>query len=220
MLLGTVDERFDTAHGEGYLEAISGGTPPGDLTEKVAHPGWLLRRAKNRILSRNVEMGPWMHVESNTQQLGLVHDGEAISTRGRVTDVFERGGHKFVTIDVVVYTSGVPALRVGHTAIYEPRRSSGALFNPSERRRVCYGPTMRPCMAPVTGEFAVMESTTTSSSASPGWSALVPAGQHGVTVATAGHEVVGDEPDRVAGPHQHFGSAAGRDLPDVRDDRG
>ena len=38
-------------------------------------PGWLLRRA-NRILSRNVEMGPWMHVESTVQQLDLVfHEG-------------------------------------------------------------------------------------------------------------------------------------------------
>jgi hypothetical protein len=120
-LLGTVDERFDAARAEEYLDAI-GETLPAYRDERIAHPGWLLRRA-NRILSRNVEMGPWMHVESNVQQIGLVHDGEAVSTRGRVTDVFERGGHKFVTIDVVVYASGVPALRVGHTAIYEPRRT-------------------------------------------------------------------------------------------------
>ena len=88
--------------------------------EKIAHPGWLLRRA-NRILSRNVEMGPWMHVESTVQQLDLVYDGEAVSTKGRVTDVFERGGHRFVTIDVVVFASDRPAVHVEHTAIYEPR---------------------------------------------------------------------------------------------------
>ena len=117
----TVDERFDAAHAEEYLDAI-GETLPVYRAEKVAHPGWLLRRA-NRILSRNVEMGPWMHVESNVQQLGLVHDGDAVSTRGRVTDVFERGGHKFVTIDVVVYASDRARGSVEHTAIYEPRRS-------------------------------------------------------------------------------------------------
>ncbi len=119
--LGTVDEQFDAARAEEYLDAI-GETLPVYRAEKVAHPGWLLRRA-NRILSRNVEMGPWMHVESDVQQLGLVHDGDVVSTKGRVTDVFERGGHRFVTIDVVVYASDRAAVHVEHTAIYEPRRS-------------------------------------------------------------------------------------------------
>jgi hypothetical protein len=117
--LGTVDEQFDAARAEEYLDAI-GETLPVYRTEKVAHPGWLLRRA-NRILSRNVEMGPWMHVESNVHNLAPVHDGEHISTRGVVSDVFERGGHKFVTLDVVVYASDRPAVHIEHAAIYEPR---------------------------------------------------------------------------------------------------
>ena len=122
-ILGTVDEQFDAARAEEYLDAI-GETLPVYRDEKIAHPGWLLRRA-NRILSRNVEMGPWMHVESNVQQLGLVHDGEAVSTRGRVTDVFERGGHRFVTIDVVVLCVRPPrGARRAHCDLRTPSRRS------------------------------------------------------------------------------------------------
>ena len=91
--------------------------------EAIAHPGWLLRTA-NHLLASNVVLGPWIHVESSVRHLGLVHDGDRVSTRGRPQSVFERKGHRLVTLDVlIVANESRPVMQVTHTAIFEPRRS-------------------------------------------------------------------------------------------------
>jgi acyl dehydratase len=87
---------------------------------RIAHPGWLLRDA-NRVLSANVRLGPWIHVESVTQHHGVVHDGDTVTTRGRVTGEWERKGHRFVELDVGVLEGDRLVARVVHTAIYRPR---------------------------------------------------------------------------------------------------
>ena len=50
-------------------------------SEGVAHPGWVLRDA-NYVLSANVRLGPWIHVESVVQHLDVVADGEEVGCRG------------------------------------------------------------------------------------------------------------------------------------------
>lgn len=91
--------------------------------EGIAHPGWLLRDA-NYVLSANVRLGPWIHVESNVRHFDVVRDGDTVSARALVTDEFERRGHRFVTLDVL-HLAGpggdVPVARTEHTAIYRPR---------------------------------------------------------------------------------------------------
>ena len=77
------------------------------------------------MLVANARLGPWIHVSSAVRHLGLVHDGDQLSTRARLTDDFERKGHKFVVLDVLIVADLVrPVVRVEHTAIYEPRRST------------------------------------------------------------------------------------------------
>jgi hypothetical protein len=76
------------------------------------------------VLSRNVRLGPWIHVESAAQHHGLVHDGESISTSAIVTAEWEHKGHRFVTLDVAMIVAHGVATRVTHTAIYEPRQVS------------------------------------------------------------------------------------------------
>jgi len=91
--------------------------------ERVAHPGWLLRLA-NRVLATNVRLGPWIHVESHTQHLGLLRDGERVGARSLVTREWEKGGHRFVELDVLLARfsdNGGPVARIAHTAIYQPR---------------------------------------------------------------------------------------------------
>lgn len=85
----------------------------------VAHPAWLLRQA-NRVLAANVRLGPWIHVGSAVQHLGLVRDGDRVSVRARVAALYERKGHEFVDLDVVMLTDR-PVVTVRHTAIYRPR---------------------------------------------------------------------------------------------------
>ena len=98
-------------------------TLPLYAAEGIAHPGWLLRFA-NSALSRNVVLGPWIHVSSDLALLGTVPDGETVEARSVVLDEFERKGHRFVTLDVAISADDRPVQRITHTAIYRPRRHS------------------------------------------------------------------------------------------------
>lgn len=87
----------------------------------VAHPGWLLREA-NHVLSSNVALGPWIHVESVTQHHGVVGDGDMVEARATVSREWERKGHRFVELEVgVIANADRVVARVAHTAIYRPR---------------------------------------------------------------------------------------------------
>lgn len=119
-VLGALDVRFDASLGDAYLDAI-GETLPVYREQGIAHPGWLLAQA-NYVLAANVTLGPWIHVESDVRHLGLVHDGDLLSTRAVVLGTSERRGHRFVDLDVVIVADGLrPVLRARHTAIYQPR---------------------------------------------------------------------------------------------------
>ena len=92
---------------------------------RVAHPGWLLRDA-NRVLSANVRLGPWIHVESVAQHHGVVHDGDMVHARATVTREWERKGHRFVELDTGLLDGGDRLVaHVVHTAIYRPRPKDG-----------------------------------------------------------------------------------------------
>jgi acyl dehydratase len=121
-VLGALDVGFHAEMAQAYLEAVNETLPVyGD--EGVAHPGWLIAQA-NYVLSANVVLGPWIHVESEVRHFGLVRDGDTVSTRARVNSTFERRGHRFVELDVLILTDR-PVLRARHVAIYEPRPVAG-----------------------------------------------------------------------------------------------
>ena len=104
-----------------YLADVRATSPV--FTERgVAHPGWLLRDA-NYVLSANVRLGPWIHVESAVQHHGLVRDGQEVTARAIVTKEWEQKGHRFVELDVLHLADLHPVARTTHTAIYRPRGS-------------------------------------------------------------------------------------------------
>jgi acyl dehydratase len=89
----------------------------------VAHPGWLIRAA-NEILATNVKLGPWIHVSSQVTYAATAGDGDVLTTRGRVVETFERKGHKFVDLDVLVVANDTtPVMHARHQAIFEPRKT-------------------------------------------------------------------------------------------------
>ena len=93
-------------------------------TARVAHPGWLLRRA-NDVLASNVRLGPWIHVGSEVRHHAVVADGDTVDARATVTREWERKGHRFVELDVGVFSGGETLVaRIVHTAIYRPRPAS------------------------------------------------------------------------------------------------
>jgi acyl dehydratase len=117
---GSLEFGFHSEHAPSYLDDV-GETLAIYENERIAHPGWLLRSA-NYVLTSNARLGPWIHVSSSVQHHGLVHDGDEVSTRARVVDDFDKKGHKFVVLDVLMITNFTTAvMRVEHTAIYEPR---------------------------------------------------------------------------------------------------
>ena len=120
-LLGSWEATFHAEHAPAFLDEIGE-----DLSlyrdGGPAHPGYLLLAA-NWILVANVHLGPWMHVGSDVTNYGVVDDGDRVSTRGRVVRLFERKGHRFVDLDLLMVANDVrPVLHVRHTAIYDIAR--------------------------------------------------------------------------------------------------
>jgi acyl dehydratase len=118
-VLGLAPHGFHADLAGAYLDDIRE-TLPLYIDEGVAHPGWILRDA-NYVLSANVRLGPWIHVESIVQHHGLVRDGDVVSARAVVTNQWERKGHQFVELDVIHLAGTRPVARTRHTAIYRPR---------------------------------------------------------------------------------------------------
>jgi len=118
--LGVYERRWHADKAQEYLDIVSDDLdlyrdPP------IAHPGWLLRGA-NYVLSQSVRLGPWIHVGSECRHHSVVTDDELVETRGLVVDLFEKGGHRFVSMDVLTSVDARPVTSVRHTAIYEPRQ--------------------------------------------------------------------------------------------------
>jgi acyl dehydratase len=94
--------------------------------EGLAHPGTILRLC-NWTLMQNVVLGPWIHVGSKLQNFAAARVGDELTLRARVTDNYERKGHRFVDLDALAIANGRTALaRIAHTAIYRPRQVDAA----------------------------------------------------------------------------------------------
>jgi acyl dehydratase len=122
-VLGSLEGVFDTREVESsYLAEVADDLAIYRGPGAVASSGYLIRSA-NTILATNVQLGPWIHVSSEVTHFGLVHDGEPLLVRGRVTGLFERKGHKFVNLDVLTLAGDSrPVMLVKHVAIYDVRK--------------------------------------------------------------------------------------------------
>jgi hypothetical protein len=118
--LGSLSTSITRAEAVSQLTEV-GETTPVYSREQLVHPGHLLRFADS-LIAANVDLPPWMHVGSVFQHHGLVHWDERISVRARVVQTFERKGHDFVQLDVLMLgEDGSPRFRVRpYTAIYRP----------------------------------------------------------------------------------------------------
>jgi hypothetical protein len=91
-----------------------------------AHPAFSLGLA-NTALSANVRLGPWIHVQSDVRHFAAIPLGSQLVVESRVRDLFERGGHEFVDLDVAVFLApDTPALAAEHRAIYRLRPPEGS----------------------------------------------------------------------------------------------
>jgi hypothetical protein len=91
-------------------------------TRGFVHPGILLRQC-NRIFSEHFILGPWIHVASDITTYRPCQVGETLEIRGVPVQKFEKKGHEFVLLDVLIHTAGEAVQRVKHTCIFRPRQS-------------------------------------------------------------------------------------------------
>lgn len=92
--------------------------------EGLVHPGIMLRLC-NWTLTHNVALGPWIHASSRVRNYAAPQIGDSLGTRARVEANFERKGHLFVELDVLILANGAdPVARIAHTAIYRPRMTA------------------------------------------------------------------------------------------------
>lgn len=118
--LGTIGETFDLPDAA-LLDLLDERLPIYVGERAVAHPFALLRLS-NQILMSNFKLGPWIHAASHVINRSVVHGGEEVSVRGRVRECYERKGHEFVVLDVLLVAAGDRIVQqVRHTAIYHPR---------------------------------------------------------------------------------------------------
>ncbi len=88
----------------------------------LVHPGTVLRIC-NWALAHNVRMGAWIHAGSRVRNVAIARVGDELVGRAKVIATYQRKGHHFVDLDVLVVANGTrPIARVMHTAIFLPRQ--------------------------------------------------------------------------------------------------
>ena len=117
--------RVTDRYAEEYLRTVRE-TDPLYARERLVHPGTILHIG-NWALRHNVVLGPWMHVGSTVQHFAAASIGDELTAKAVVTANYERKGHRFVELDVLVYAGReIPLARIGHIAIYRPRQLADA----------------------------------------------------------------------------------------------
>jgi len=123
-VLGTPEILGDRATSAGFLSLVSESLPVYVGAVAPAHPALYLDQA-NCALDRNVRVSPWLHVESEGRHLSIARVGERLSTRGRIKSLFERKGHEFVELDLLLVADDVrPVASIRHVAIYKLRQTA------------------------------------------------------------------------------------------------
>jgi acyl dehydratase len=117
--------RVTDEYAKEYLQTVRE-TEPLYARERLAHPGTILHIG-NWALRHNVVLGPWMHVGSTVQHFSAARVGDELTARAVVTANYERKGHRFVELDMLVYAGPDKVVaRIGHIAIYRPRQLANA----------------------------------------------------------------------------------------------
>ena len=89
--------------------------------ERLMHPAIVLRLA-NSALKTNVKLGPWIHAASTIRHFAVARAGETLAAHAQVAANYERKGHRFVDLDVIVVADAARAVaQVRHTVIYRLR---------------------------------------------------------------------------------------------------
>ena len=93
------------------------------LYQRALHPSYWLARA-NELFMNNIALGMWIHTGSAIQHYELAQDGERVSLRGRVSELYEKNGHEYLVANLAAFgESARPLIHIKHTAIIRLREN-------------------------------------------------------------------------------------------------
>jgi len=103
-----------------FLDNVAETSP---IYDSICHPAFWIAQA-NEILMRNIALGPWIHTASDVRHYALARDGERLSLRGRVIDLYERHGHELIVAALGLFgEKDRPIAHIKHTAIIKLREA-------------------------------------------------------------------------------------------------
>jgi len=103
-----------------FLDNVVESSP---VYDSICHPAFWIAQA-NEILMRNIALGPWIHTASDARHYAVARDGERLSLRGRVINLYERRRHELIVVDLGLFgETDRPVAHIKHTAIIKLREA-------------------------------------------------------------------------------------------------
>src|SRR5262245_34577957 len=103
-----------------FLDNVAETSP---IYDSICHSAVGIAQA-NAILMRNIALGPWIHTASDARHFALARDGERLTLRGRVIDLYERHGHELIVAALGLFgENDRPIAHIKHTAIIKMREA-------------------------------------------------------------------------------------------------
>jgi len=120
--LGSLEFTLDWAGGRAkFLDDVGETSPVYRGSAAVCHPAFWIAQA-NEIVMQNMALGPWIHTASEAQHYSVARDGDRVSLRGRVIDLFEKRGNEYIVLELGLFgEEDRPIARIKHTAIIKLR---------------------------------------------------------------------------------------------------
>lgn len=85
----------------------------------LIHPAWIAGRA-TRLMHHSFSYGPSIHARTQMQHLAPARSGQTVTVAGRFVDSYERKGHRYAAVDVLVLDEdGRDIARFRHITIYQ-----------------------------------------------------------------------------------------------------
>jgi hypothetical protein len=120
--LGSLEFRLDWAgRMVKFLDDVVEISPIYRGSDAICHPAFWIAQA-NEIVMRNMALGPWIHTASEAQHYSVARDGDRVSLRGRVIDLFEKRGNEYIGLELGLFgEEDRPIAKIKHTAIIKLR---------------------------------------------------------------------------------------------------
>jgi hypothetical protein len=122
--LGALEVRWsDAAELTTYFRDAGSMPAPLDRSGgRYAHLGFVLGLT-NWALGRNVQLSPWLHLQTESQCFCAIEYGTALVVESAIVDLFEKKGHHFCDVDVAAYRTSddAPVMHTRLRAIYKLR---------------------------------------------------------------------------------------------------